>query len=416
MSSDPAPRLRRDLLRHGVAATAGLGLGGIAGRHGRAEDAPPGREEFVIATVVDRESGTPLQNGAQLAIDAVNASGGILKRRLRLRTEVTNLTRGNIRAAAIDVASRVVGEDDLIAVIGHHAVADALPAAITYLRRDAVLITPGISTTALTMHGLKNLFAMLPDNAELSTQTARFVANLGNRRAMILRERGVEALEVSLAYRDAAAKLQITIADEASLPSVHHVRNVTPRLQALKIDHVVLICPLDWQIEIVRFITTLGLNVLCVLPTIENAVLVQKELTRALGATTSAPFRNRVLMPVLRDPRSPTPTQAEWERAYQERFRIPASDYAMQGTDAVGVIVEALRIVGRIGSPGQDVAGARKELVENMIRVMHGELAYRGVGGRMSFRRNGRMYTRMLGFASIRSPEERDTAYYLPGA
>ena len=95
---------------------------------------------------------------------------------------------------------------------------------------------------------------------------------------------------------------------------------------------------------------------------------------------------------------------------------MPATDDAMQGTDAIGALVETLGIVGRIGSPAQDHAAAHRELYESMIRVMHGELAHRGVGGRMSFRRNGRIYTRMMGFASIRSPEEKDTTYYIPGA
>ena len=108
----------------------------------------------------------------------------------------------------------------------------------------------------------------------------------------------------------------------------------------------------------------------------------------------------RVLLPVLRARDAPTPAQAVWDRAYTARFGVHPVDFAMQGTDAVGLLAEGLTRVGSL-----DLAELR--------RVLHGELAYSGVGGRMSFRRNGRIYTRLLGFASIRSTE---VAYYMPGA
>jgi endonuclease YncB( thermonuclease family) len=74
---------------------------------------------------------------------------------------------------------------------------------------------------------------------------------------------------------------------------------------------------------------------------------------------------------------------------------------------------------GRAMGQGVNAAGQWLQgllIDQGLTRVMHGELAHRGIGGRMSFRRNGRIYTRMLGFASIRSPEEKDTIYYMPGA
>jgi len=51
--------------------------------------------------------------------------------------------------------------------------------------------------------------------------------------------------------------------------------------------------------------------------------------------------------------------------------------------------------------------------LQELIRVLHGELAYPGVAGPVSFRTNGRIYTRLLSFASIRPTE---VAYYQAGA
>jgi len=128
-----------------------------------------------------------------------------------------------------------------------------------------------------------------------------------------------------------------------------------------------------------------------VLPTINNADYVRQQLGTIKG---------RVLMPVLRDRTAPTPTQADWEKAYIARFGERPIDLAMQGTDAIGVLVEGLKRVGTLD-------------LRELGRVLHTEFAYNGVGGRVSFRANGRIYTRLLGFASIRPNE---VAYYMPGA
>ncbi len=407
---------RRTALRGGLAVAAGAaGLTGLAARTHAAPIADNARE-LIIATVGDAMSGPVLHNGAEIAVDQINQSGGVLGCRLKLHSETVEWDKVNVRTEAIKIAARVVGRGDVIAVIGHSDVGDALPAAITYLRHDSLLIVPTITTTSLTMHGLHNIFATLPDNGDLSTQTARFVADLGLKRGFIMRGRGYDPLEISLAYRDTAAVLGLTIVDEVSLASLSRTHDFIPRLQGKQFDHLVLIAPLEWQVQLVRFAADLGLNVLCVLPTIyQSPTVVQQQLTAALGDTKGRPFKLRTLVPVLRDHRAPTPEQAEWERTYKERYHSEPVDQAMQATDAVNLVVEGLKEVGRISMPGQDDAATRKAVIDELIQVMHGELAYRGLSGRFSFNRSGRIYTRLLGFASIRSADAKDTAYYMPG-
>jgi len=418
MFPDPKRPSRRAAVR-GLAAAAGLaGLSGIRKPAPAAPVAPVAEDarELVIATVGDTLSGPVLHNGAEIAVDEVNRSGGVLGRRLRLYSETVEWNKVNPRAQAIEVAARVVGQGDVIAVIGHSDVTDALPAAITYLRHDALLLVPTITTTSLTMHGLPNVFATLPDNGDLATQTARFVADLGLKRGFIMRGRGYDPLEISLAYRDTAAVLGLTIVDEVSLSSLSRTHDFIPRLQGKQFDHLVLVAPLEWQVQLVKFAADLGLNVLCVMPSIyQSPTVVQTQLTGVLGDNKGRPFRLRTLVPVLRDHRAPTPEQAQWERTYLARYNSEPVDHALQATDAVNLVVAGLGEVGRISIPGQDDAVTRKSVTDELVQVMHGELAFRGLSGRFSFNRTGRIYTRLLGFASIRSANARDTAYYMPG-
>lgn len=348
-------------------------------------------DELTVATVGSGFIGESLRNGTLLAIERLNAEGGLLGHKLRVHNEVATFSGPSIRSAAIAAANNVTSQPNLIAVIGHETVEDALPAAITYLRYGVPFFAPTISSTGLTLHGLPNLYATLPDNNDISVQTARLAFDIGLRRCVVLRDRGHEAAEVSLAYRDEAAVLGIAIVDERSLPAGTSPRDYMAGLQGPRFDHLLIIGPLSTQVALVRASAEAGLSVTCVLPTVANADYVRQQL---------GPIKGRILMPVLRDRTAPTPVQAEWEKTYIARFGERPVDLAIQGADAVGVLADGLKRVGSLD-------------LRELGRVLHTELAYNGVGGRMSFRQNGRIYTRLLGFASIRPNE---IAYYMPGA
>ena len=392
---------RRTLLGAVTGGIAGAAAPGI--NRARAETMLDPREDLVIATVGHDHVGNAIRDGALLAIEQLNAAGGVLGHKLRLHVETAEFQpkpepgqaplreQALIRARAINVAERVMDQRGLIAVIGHESVDDALPAAIAYLSRGIPFIAPTITTTGLTLHGLGNLFATLPDNAEISAQTARLAFDIGLRRVVIVRDRSADALEISLAYGNEAAVLGMPVVEERSFPKGTSPRDFLAGLQGLRFDHLLIIGPDDLQVELVKFASAFGLNVTCVLPTMTNVDSMREQIGRVIP---------RVLLPVLRARDAPTPAQAAWDRAYTARFGVHPVDFAMQGTDAVGLLAEGLARVGSL-----DLAELR--------RVLHGELAYTGVGGRVSFRRNGRIYTRLLVFASIRANE---IAYYIPGA
>jgi branched-chain amino acid transport system substrate-binding protein len=344
-----------------------------------------------IAVVGHGFVGEMVRTGALLKIEQLNAAGGILGSNVRLIDETAKDPPSDIRTDAIDTARRVVDVRGLIGVIGHDSVEDALPAGITYYTAGIPFITTTITSTGLTLHGLTNLFATLPDNAEISTQTARIVFDIGLRRAVIVRDRSASALEISLAYRNESAVLGIPVVEERSLPKGSSPRDYLAGLQGMRFDHLLIIAEPDLQVSLVKFASEFGLNVTCVFPTMTNIEIMRQKIGRVIP---------RVLLPVLRARDAPTPTQAEWDRQHNARFGVHPEDLSMQGTDAVGVLAAGLKRVGFF-----DLAELR--------RVLHGELAYPGVCGPISFRSNGRIYTRLLGFASIRPNE---VAYYMPGA
>ena len=373
----------------------------------------------VIAVVGDPQLGPMVRDGMQLKIEQINAtlnkadrSGGLLGTELRLYDASTDLPPASdvvgrdVRSAVLSVARRVMGQRGLIGVIGHTAVDDALPASITYLNRGIPFIAPSITSSDLTLHGLDNLFAIMPDNAEISTQTARLTFDIGRRRAIILRDRSDGALEISRAYRNEAAVLGLEIIDERSLPKGSSPRNYLAGMQGKRVDHLLIIGSMEMQIGLVRFAHIFGLPVLCVLPTMVNVEMFRDQLLAAAPRIANGrvdPSFPRVLIPVLRARSNLSTKQVEWGDQFKTRFGTDALDLSMQGTDAVGLLAASFERAGRFN-------------VNEAKRVMHGELAYNGVGGRISFRANGRIYTKLLNFASVRVADTPSILYYPAGA
>jgi branched-chain amino acid transport system substrate-binding protein len=367
-------------------------LGGAAAQ--QTEKPASSEPELVVGIVGHGELGDAVRDGATFAVETLNRDGGILGRSVRLRVEtlMPSDKEVEVRARAVKVASRLLREPNLTAVIGHSTMADALPAAIAYHRRDILFFAPTISTSDLSRHGLANVFATIPDTTDIATQTARLASDIGLRRVVVLRDRSAEALELSLAYRDEAAVLGITVVNERSFRlETANPRDVLAGLQGLRIDHLLIATPLDFAVQLVRQAGAMGLSVTSVLPQFADAEALRPQLAKVNG---------RILMPVLRNRTGPTPTQAAWAAAYEMRFGTAPSDWAMQGADAMGLLAAA---AARSGSVNR----------EELISLMRLEIAHIGIAGRFSFRRNGRLYTRLLTFASVR-PDE--VIYYMPGA
>ena len=424
MFPEPGPRRRRLLQTALAGAATGAGLGRALAQDttpdaAAANAAPPAapnptaptpapiaptlapnppapaqvkQAEVVIATVTSSPDDDSVRDGVILAVEQLNASGGLLGHKVRVHSETLVQPDRWMRSQAVRIAGDLVAESGLIAVIGHEGLTDALPAAIAYIRYNVLLISPTITLSDLTRHGLTNVFAVMPDNVDITTQTARIAFDIGLRRAVLVRDRSEEALEIALAFRDEAAVLGITVVDERS----YRAKDANPStflagLQGLRIDHLVIVAPLDLAIDLVKQASAMALPVTSVLVDFVDPETVRSRLGRVEG---------RVLLPVLSNRTAPTPDQLAWNRAFSNRFGYRSNDPAVQAADSVGLLAYAAAKVNSINPT-------------DIGRFLRLEAAYTGLAGRMSFKPNGRIYTRLLAFASVR-PDE--VAYYMPGA
>jgi branched-chain amino acid transport system substrate-binding protein len=104
--------------------------------------------------------GDQVRRGAEVATDEINAKGGVLGRKLVLKTA----DDGCVPGRAVEVARRLTQVDKIVAVIGHVCAPASFAVAPIYAAARVVMITPAPAdqrlTEAAAKNGWRNIFLM----------------------------------------------------------------------------------------------------------------------------------------------------------------------------------------------------------------------------------------------------------------
>ncbi|MDI6785719.1 MAG: branched-chain amino acid ABC transporter substrate-binding protein [bacterium] len=100
------------------------------------------------------EVGQDLINGEKLAVEEINASGGLLGKKVVL----VSMDDKADPKEAVSVAHKLVSDSQVIAVIGHLNSGATLPASRVYHQGGMVMLTPTSTNPKITKQGFKNVF------------------------------------------------------------------------------------------------------------------------------------------------------------------------------------------------------------------------------------------------------------------
>ncbi len=101
----------------------------------------------------DAPTGEQMERGAQAAVDAINASGGVLGQKLNLIIKDDACDPKQ----AVAIANELGGEN-IFAVIGHMCSGSAIPASKIYNEEGILMISPSATSPLLTEQGYDNIF------------------------------------------------------------------------------------------------------------------------------------------------------------------------------------------------------------------------------------------------------------------
>lgn len=192
----------KSLLRM-LAAIMALGLLVLAGCSSSkpADTAKPAEDksDIVIGSAVpitgsSAKMGTDIKNGIQMAIDEINAKGGVLggrKLKLEVQDEACDATQ------AVAAANKLVSLNVVAAVSGYCSGA-FLPTETVYNNAKIGVVVPAANATKLTQQKFDNINIMNPNGADQAKTAAEFfVSKLGAKKVAIIHDNSAYAKELA---------------------------------------------------------------------------------------------------------------------------------------------------------------------------------------------------------------------------
>lgn len=349
----------------GTLVACGLVIGGCA-----ADTTPDDVIRIGLAGPVGETVGRAMLQGAMLAVEDVNADGGIRGRLLELDVR----DDGMDPQRAIEVAAALRDESDVVAVVGPLTSGTTLAAADVYgdPANGLLSISPGATSPQLT--GWSDwVFRVCPSDLQQADALADWAhEHLGLRRAEILYVNDAYGRGVVGAFAPAFEELGGTIVGldpylpallESGVPLEPYLERAIRR----GMDALVIVGVGDEVIDILRTARSLGYRG-DVLGTDGLMGIVQAG-SAAEGVYVAAGF--------LSD--RPTEAAREFVRRYVERFDAAPRDGSAHAYDAVMIIARAIREVGI----------DRRAIRDYVAGIGTASPAFEGVTGTIRFDGNG---------------------------
>jgi branched-chain amino acid transport system substrate-binding protein len=137
--------------------------------------------EFASMTGANASFGRQSHNGTQLAIDEINAAGGVLGRRLQLILEDDQSTAGQAATAV----QKLIAQDKVVALLGEVASSKSLEAAPIAQRNKIPMISPASTNPKVTETG-DYVFRVCFIDPFQGTVMAKYALSKGWKRVAVL--------------------------------------------------------------------------------------------------------------------------------------------------------------------------------------------------------------------------------------
>jgi branched-chain amino acid transport system substrate-binding protein len=294
---------------------------------------------------------TFFRDGLSMAVDEVNATGGVHGRRLRL---LPFDDKSNVEEAR-RVAQRIAADPRVMAVIGHLQSSITVPTAAIYDRAGLVLLAPTSTDEALTQQGYTRVFRPTFTQDAVGRALARWAADRGLRRLGIYYVRDRYGRGMANAFEAQARELGLAISGRESYAAgeVVTTSTVAARLRAwsaIGIDGVLVAGELPSAATIVRGIHTADSTLL---------VLGGDAMSLPSMLATGAAAEGALIAAVYH-PSEPRPAVEQFTGAYQRRFGREPDAVAAVGYDAIRLLAAAMRAAPSVAPA--DVAVALRQL------------------------------------------------------
>jgi branched-chain amino acid transport system substrate-binding protein len=302
--------------------------------------------------------------GLDLAVDEVNAAGGVNGRRVRL---VRFDDHGSVDEGRL-VAQRIAADPDVVAVIGHLQSYVTVPAAAIYDLSGLVLLSPSSTDPELTSHGYTRVFRMTFTDKAAGRQLAQFAAERRLRRVAIYYLRNTYGRELANAFEERANEIGITIVarrsyDPSDSVTTRTFEPIVKEWKTLDMDAIFLAGEVPSAGFFIAKAREAGLKATILGPdAMSSPALMRVSGSAAEGTIVGATFH----------PGEPRAEVQRFAAAFAKRYGVPPDSGSAAGYDAVRLLVDAMQ-------------RAHSSVPTEIAKALHATRDWPGVTGRVTF-------------------------------
>ena len=336
--------------------------------------------EIGLAGPFSQSRGTAMQRAAQLAVDQINARGGVRGRRLKLRIADDSASED----AAVRAAQALYDDPAVAAVVGHLTSGASIAAAQVYGggAHPVVMISPSASSPDLS--GISPyVFRICPTDLSYGAALARFAWRaLGARRAGVIFVTNDYGRGVRTAFATDFARLGGTVVEaDPYIPATPSLEPYLARLRRTGIDVLLLAAERPGAELALHELRALG---------IRWQLVGGDALT---GIEAAGPLAEGVYLASAYLPDRPGERNAALIADYARVYPGERPDHRGAGAyDAVMLLAQAMAAVG----------SDREAVRDYLAQVGHGVPAFDGVTGKIAFDTAGNVPSKSVVIGVVR--------------
>jgi branched-chain amino acid transport system substrate-binding protein len=339
-------------------------------REERVRRAREGSGDLVIAAAWpwDLRKEIRYGEGMQMAVDEVNASGGVRGRHLRLARydDRESIDRGRV------VAQQIADDPDVVAVIGHLQSYITVQTAGVYNQAGLVLVAPTATDPKLTQLGYPRVFRATFTDKSVGRQLAELVASQQRKNVAVYYIRNDYGRNVANAFEERARELGVAVQtrnsyDPSEQASERTFDQVLTEWKPMDLDAIVLAGEVPSAAIFVAQARRKGINV----PIIGSDAMSSAALMAVAG-----PAAEKTTVASYFNPDEPRPEVKAFNDAFTAKYHVPPDAGSALGYDCVRLLAHAMKQAG-------------SAVPEDVARALHALKGWPGVTGAFSFDEGG---------------------------
>jgi branched-chain amino acid transport system substrate-binding protein len=305
--------------------------------------------------------GEDWKNSAILAIDEINAKGGIKGKKL----EAVIFDDAADPKQAVSVAQKIVSDPSIVAVIGHVNSGCSIPASKIYAQANIPMLT--VSTNPeLTQQGLKNIFRVAPTDNVQGSFAADFLFKKGYKNIAILQDKSAYGQGVATEFKNSFEKLGgKVLAFEGVSEDQKDFSAILTKFKTLKPDAIYFGGYYPEGALITKQMRDLGMK----MPLVGPDGLYDPQFLKIAGAAANGDIVTNIGLNI-----ETNPNAKDFLTAYKAKYGEPGA-YGIFAYEAVKILAAALE---------KDPTAKGEALIKLLD-----ETNYNGVLGKTTFAPNG---------------------------